>query len=390
MTIKAALIDISNTILDSFNSVIKDTPTMIGELRKRKIEVFFVTNNFYSTAFPLWSKRDFFNIEDESYILHKEKVGGLKGSKKFVQYVCSKLNIKPNEILYLGDEKFDCYEAVNSGVVFFRASWIQQATPYGIPVDKPLTLIRLLDVFFRKDHLWYFTINEKDPLNRQIVLRALLDPDTATISGIKNLIKSKGKQGPDQIKGYPSDWYLSMHLFASIYLEGLHLAAGRSAIWCLYPGHDGPHQSILSNFVSMASQAFNEKNFSNLIIRHEQAKHSSASRYQHILVNLNNQLSTINLNSEYKTVIKDKTVVVVDDFTTEAYSFETARNFIFNAGAASVICIAVGKYGKTYLCRFPKPPTIWDSFVVPSSITQNDFSSSWTQPTIDRDALKFF
>jgi len=79
-------------------------------------------------------------------------------------------------------------------------------------------------------------------------------------------------------------------------------------------------------------------------------------------------------------------VLVFDDFTTNAYGFEAARNFLLNAGASSVINIAVGKYGKFYDVLYPKPETQWDSFL-PASLCSEDFSFISIAGEIDEHAL---
>ncbi len=82
-------------------------------------------------------------------------------------------------------------------------------------------------------------------------------------------------------------------------------------------------------------------------------------------------------------------MIVIDDFTTEAYGFETARNFLFNAGASSVICIAVGKYPKPYYAFYPKADVEWNSFA-PNPLTSNDFDFDRIQAQFNGKALEIF
>jgi hypothetical protein len=46
--------------------------------------------------------------------------------------------------------------------------------------------------------------------------------------------------------------------------------------------------------------------------------------------------------------IAEDNVLVLDDFITEGNSFECARNLLFAAGAANVVCVSIGKYGQRY------------------------------------------
>lgn len=56
-------------------------------------------------------------------------------------------------------------------------------------------------------------------------------------------------------------------------------------------------------------------------------------------------MQTIHINPFYKGKIKGKNVVVVDDCTTYGVSFGVAAAFLLSAGAASVIGVALGKFG---------------------------------------------
>src|SRR6266566_848339 len=122
MTIKAIILDVSETMLKRSESykVIDGITEMIAQLRRRDIALFTASNNFYEAYYV----RDKLNINKEN-ILHSDmpEIDGKKGSKKFVQYVCSQLNISSNELVYLGDSQNDVNEAANSNVAFFLASW---------------------------------------------------------------------------------------------------------------------------------------------------------------------------------------------------------------------------------------------------------------------------
>jgi hypothetical protein len=51
---------------------------------------------------------------------------------------------------------------------------------------------------------------------------------------------------------------------------------------------------------------------------------------------------------DYRQRIQGKCVVVMDDFTTQGYSGECARQLLLQAGAGEVVCINVSKYGRDY------------------------------------------
>lgn len=394
MTIKAIIIDASETMLKRSESyqVVNGITDMIAQLRKRNITLFTASNNF-PEAYAVTSK---LNI-DKDNILYSDmpEIDGKKGKRKFVQYVCSRLNISSNELIYLGDSQYDCNEAVNSNVAFFLANWANPTIKYGIPIETPSEFVKVIETFFLKDDLWYYSIDDKDSLGRNVTVRSLLDPDKP---GIKDLLKSKGLRGPKTLKGFKSSTYLSLHLFASVYLEGLHLKGeGRKLTWCMYPGHKGDYEPILDDFVKMISMQFHEQYVQDLILRHREAKHTSSIRYRISIgkhseppPTMDNQLQTIQLNLMKKKNITDRTIIVIDDFTTDGYSFETARNFLLNASAKSVICICVGKYPKTYLARSPKDGIKWDSFSPALLLTENGFNITAPKSVINYKALKTF
>ena len=169
------------------------------------------------------------------------------------------------------------------------------------------------------------------------------------------------------------------------------MSSDERPIWCLYPGHEGGYGSVLVSFSMMGSRLFREQYKQELIQRHTNAPSSKDLRLAHKPVVIDTQLQTIKLNPQFKDKIKDHPVIVIDDFTTESYGFETARNFFFNAKASSVICIAVGKYGygRTYEAFYPKAGFRWDSFA-PTSLTNKNFDYTRISARFNNSALAYF
>jgi hypothetical protein len=274
------------------------------------------------------------------------------------------------------------------------ASWSNPSFPYGIAVNDPSGFADIVETFFLKDELWYYYVEDKDRLGREVVVRALLNPDISKDTGITSILKNKGKYAGDRrIKSFKIDEYLNLHLLASIYLEGLHVrSSDGKPIWCLYPGHEGDYGSVLDSFTKMGSRLFREQYKQELIQRHTDAPSNMEVRLSGGTPIIDTQLQTIQLNPQFKDKIKDHPVIVIDDFTTESYGFETARNFLFNAEASSVICIAVGKYGiypKLYNAFYAEADVEWDSFA-PTSLTQRDFDANRISAQFNDSALDFF
>jgi hypothetical protein len=57
------------------------------------------------------------------------------------------------------------------------------------------------------------------------------------------------------------------------------------------------------------------------------------------------QIETIHLNQDYKDNIQGRNVVILDDCTTYGVSFGVSAALLRKAGAASVLCVALGKFG---------------------------------------------
>jgi hypothetical protein len=377
MSIRALLLDLSGTLINEGRAV-PGAREMLRGLRELGLETFLASNNPF--------RRDIVKREldvDADRILHPGNVGGKKGQKpgKFVGAVCSRLGIRPNEILYLGDNITDLTEAVNNNVIFFLAAWSSPTFKYGIPVRKPEGFLNVVTKYFLKESLWYYTVDGQDADGRVVRARALLNPDTTKVTGIQDVLK-RGARIPQL------EWELSMHLLASVYMEGLHVQPVKP-VWSIYPGHDGNTSRVLTRFATMASRLFHEQFLPTLILRHTKAKKSAYARKRGETVPISNQLRTINLDPGSEGRIANRRVLVFDDYTTEAHSFETSRNFLSNAGASDVVGIAVGKYAGNYYAYSPRPGVMWDSFR-PAALEEKNFVSVHIPERHDVHALNIF
>lgn len=99
-----------------------------------------------------------------------------------------------------------------------------------------------------------------------------------------------------------------------------------------------------------------------------------------------NQIDTICLNQKYQSRIQNKTVVVVDDFTSWGFSCECARNLLFQAGASEVISVNIGKYGYRHHVINPISGYTWDPYV-PTTHQPSQFTSQLTAGQTNPDAL---
>ncbi len=386
MAIRAVILDVSGTLINEVTrKVVPGVPGMLARLRAQNITIFAASNEVGSTTL---AGREF-GI-DNDHLLNPINTGGKKGTKKYIGAVRARFGIRENELLYLGDTMNDCREAVNSDIAFFQATWSSAAVlPYGIRIASPSEFADIVETYFLKQALWYYKVDDRDTLNRPVIVRALIDIRKAEERGIKNLLKGINQSKAEQQQRTRLVQHLSMHLFASLYLEGLHLPPLHSRVmWALYPGHDGPQTGVLDEFASMASRLFRDS-YQDIILRHTVAQKLAFLRKNKEDAPIDIQLQSICLNPAWRNKIVGATILLFDDFTTYAHGFETARNFLFNAGADHVISIAVGKYPPPYFALSPEPTTKWDSFTA-VKLTQDDFISKQVNEIIAPAALEVF
>ena len=127
----------------------------------------------------------------------------------------------------------------------------------------------------------------------------------------------------------------------------------------VYPGHlAGTSNNILADFSKRLGQVFRDRFVPDLLVRH-----SNALKSQHQGPNRNiiEQLNTIHVNPSHKgKKLAGKSVLVLDDFTTYGYSFETARQMLLCAGASNVTGVAIAKYRTK--AAFVHIKNKWDAF----------------------------
>ncbi len=381
MPIKAVILDVSGTLVQRSGDMVEDGPRLIIRLRDLGLAVFLASNNPVpdATLALLGVPRD--------GLLTRATVGGAKGSRRFVETVCSRLGIQSNELLYLGDEDNDMREAVNSNIAFFLATWANPDYPYGFPVSSPRKFYYIVRDCFLKHALWYYRVDDADSAGRPIHVRALLSPDETKSTGIEGLLKRKvGGDAP--VGEFTLSEYLSLHLLASLYLEGLHLPhANQRPIWCLYPGHAGEQTGVLDDLATFGARLFREPYADSLIYRHQRAIKSAYARTRGEQPTLANQIGTIHLRRPPE--VAGRRVLVFDDFTTEGYGYETARNLLLHAGATDIYGIAVGKYRRPYIAHVPRSGIVWDSYQ-PVPLDDTAFTHEAVREHYDVAALNDF
>lgn len=280
-------------------------------------------------------------IADRDGVPKKPKAGA-------VGFVLEHLGIEPKQAIYVGNTDNDMQTAVNSKLLFLNATWYGENTDYGFKFPTPQEIARFIDIFCLRDHLWAYCISEQG-----LEYYAL---------GIYGIYEDKYKSYSDDAReaakfgrGHPDFWI--KYLLSTVYLSGLH---ERIDYIAPYPGHkQGSTPTVMEETIVTFAKCCRKKYLKDLIVRHNTATKSAYARFDKRPLDHFNQLNTIHLNSTpvkndkgdiYKNfpVKKGKTVLVIDDFCTQGYSLEAARNFIEQTGAKVILISLLKTILKSY------------------------------------------
>lgn len=330
--IKVVIFDLSKTTF-KWNGHIQDgIEELVSFCKSKNLRIAFVTNNQY---FALILKRSKLKYD---CLVTPNLAGKRKPSPAFIDYIEKTLGISKDTFIYIGDsDKTDAFCAAHANVLYFCARWANPNAEYGIPIDSPTRVKNYLQKYLLKDNFWAWKLEKYDLLGRRLRALALLD----CLSSIKDFAVDTFKWGHIKHKAF----FLN-HLIASIYLSGIYKEID---FWATYPPHvvGGSLNPVMEEYLKVVSKEFKDK-YVDLFIRHKESVDSGASRKLGIPINFENQIGTVHLNSNFSHKLENKNVLVLDDFITQGYSSECARNILYKAGALDVICIGIGKYGKRY------------------------------------------
>ncbi len=257
-----------------------------------------------------------------------------------MKYVLSQMGWDATEAIYVGNTKDDMITALHPKVLFLNAIWFNQNTDYGIKFESTRDVGRFIDIFCLRDSLWHYSISDD---NFEYYSLAPFSTYKLEFSIYSQDAKDSAKFGA----GHPDFW--TKYLWSTIYFSELYKKIN---FVTPYPGHKASNVSVASNIIEEPMLAFTKcfgiEYLRDLIIRHTSSDKSQTARNSGRKVDHLNQLNTIFINSKpqkgsgkfYKEIsLQGKTVLVVDDFSTQGYSLEAARIYLKQAGA-NVICLS--------------------------------------------------
>ncbi|MFI7306983.1 hypothetical protein ACIBM8_27575 [Micromonospora aurantiaca] len=301
-----------------------------------------------------------------------------RGSHLWIDVVAAGLGVANHDLLYVGSTSMDWRTAINSGVFYLHANWCRPNREKCFVIESPRDIAGYITQFLMPGPRFSFRYD--DP-GRKLALRSVL-PASATLPAssptgsfkLQDVFTYHKSIGVGQSKA--SDM-LTFHAISSLYVEGM---LPKGAYFCVYPSSKvGKLSEELEQFVKPAASLVHGYYKDDLLIRAAEAPDTSLARVNARRaglpspVSIANQIHTVHLGPSYRYKVKDKTVIVFDDFTTTGSSLEWARNLFVAAGARQVIALTIGKYSTRYATYDPKPGVSIDPFTL-STLGLHDFT----------------
>ena len=260
-----------------------------------------------------------------------------KPQKAATAYILKEMSWQTNEVVYIGSNENDMRTAVNGNLLFLRASWYNDNTDYGFKFSEPKQIARFIDTLCLREHFWSHEIKDGDFEYYALAPFSTMRSDYARYSSDA---KAAAKFG----QGHPDFWLSA--LVTSMYFTGIH---ERIDFIAAYPGHQaGVGNDKMNGDLMTFAKCFRKGYLHDFIVRHKTAMKSQTARVQGRTLDHLNQLNTIHLNKlptknyadkpyTNQPVKRGKTVLIVDDICTRGYSFESARKYIEETGAKTIL-----------------------------------------------------
>ncbi|XMA29144.1 phosphoribosyltransferase (plasmid) [Bacillus bombysepticus] len=249
-----------------------------------------------------------------------------------------------SSFILVGSSDEDLILAVHKRILIINPGWSvkQEEKParYGITLERPNQLfeaVRLID----NQNRWYYELK----VDQNTTVLALTSANTFNrdvaqtereiLEGFESLLKSGDRN-------YFNTLYF--HLISAVMKSPELRNVDR---WGIFPSSSGNLNEELEELKERCRYLTNKRMNAPLFIRHTAVEKSRNTDHEiRLKQGCVKHFDSIILNPYYSSRIKGQVVCVIDDYTTNGISFETARNLLFNAGASKVILVALGRYKK--------------------------------------------
>lgn len=259
-----------------------------------------------------------------------------------IKDIAKSLGIQPHDVLVLAVNEVDMQMAKTGGAILIAASWStdKRVVSLGIKTDSVDQLREVIDVTKGWTGSWWYAGQ-----GSSYDVRALVDLSSKYVSDNQAIFARKvtntAKNGGARLTALLAVTCRSMMID--------RVLTGK-LFWGVYPSSSSSNddKEVLSDFVQRLRTSASNVHFARrgepLFIRHTKSiKRSTSSGGDR--ADPGNQIETLHLNPAYRSQLKGRNVLVVDDCTTYGVSFAVAAAFLYAAGASHVVGIALGKFG---------------------------------------------
>lgn len=262
---------------------------------------------------------------------------------KIVSAVGNRYGIPSHDFIVLGASDDDVQMAKNGGAVLVSAGWgsVSAAASYGISVPDGAGFVEVVNLVAQWPGSWYFEGAEP-----WYTVRALAD-----VSG-KSVTTAQASWAADivsTVKGGGLRLQALLTVGARSLLKS-GIVGPSELMFGLYPSSASSNDDgeILSDFMhrlrTVTSRVRFAKKGAPLFVRYKvSTKRSHGGAIDR--TDPSEQIESLHLSPTYRGKIGGRHVVLLDDCTTYGVSFGVASAFLRKAGALSVSCVALGKFG---------------------------------------------
>ncbi|MHC8404337.1 phosphoribosyltransferase [Pseudomonas sp. TMB3-21] len=265
-----------------------------------------------------------------------------------IKEAATHLKIQPYDVLVLAGKTEDMQMAKNGQAILIAAGWATDRTiqALGIKVSDGAELESIVGLTHGwTGHWWYKGEEPKYHARALADLSGYGRDITATQQNFARKLTATVKSGGTQLTA------LSLLASRSLLIDGIY--GVRDLLWGVYPSSQvsvAGDNEVLSDFThrlrTTVSLARFAKRDEPLFIRHAASEKRSLNRGAD-RSDPTDQITSMHLNPEYKSRLRGRNVIIVDDCTTHGLSFGVAAAFLRAGGAISVTGIALGKFGNT-------------------------------------------
>jgi hypothetical protein len=295
-----------------------------------------------------------------------------------VNPILQQLGVGLHETVLVGNETRDMQAGVNNKLLLIRPEWYPSSLVYGFPVATLGELSQFCEIFGLRQHPIYWSVDQGNVQVRSMGPFSTYRPDFAVFGADARNVAKHGI-------GERQFWFWM--LVSSLYFSGL---MHQVDFICPFPGHDPSSDSAVKQGVdavlSTLGKCFRKDYLPDLIVRHQASIKSQTAKPDE--KTFLNQLNTLRLNkfprhyerdpNQTPLKLKNKRILVVDDFCTNGRSLDVARAYIEAAGGAAILFSWLKTINTSFLHMSPEPslkPFEVNRLVSEPSFTEFRYSS---------------